>query len=79
MFPPVRPLNGPTSLAFSGVAAVLDGAALVGLEVVSVLALVGEADPIRFRLELLLLAGVLNQTTAGLHPAHLFEGAVVVG
>ena len=60
MFPPVRSLNGAASLPVSGVAAVLDGAALVGLEAVPVLALVGEADPIRFRLELLLLAGVLH-------------------
>ena len=78
MFSLVKSSKVATSLAVSGVAGVSVGATLGGLGEVPVVTLVGETVPVRFRLLLVLLAGELNQTDAGLLPACIFEGVVVV-
>ena len=79
MLSPVESLQGVAYLAVSGVAAALAVAALEGLEAVCLLAPVGEAEPVRLRLDLLLLAGVLHWTAAGRLPARRFAGVVVAG
>ena len=62
MLSPVKSFQGAAFLAVSGVAAALEEAALEGLEAVCLLAPapVGEAEPVRLRLDLLLLIGVLH-------------------
>ena len=81
MLTPVKSLSGAAYLAVSGVAATLGVAALEGLEAVCLLAPapVGEAVPVRLRLDLLLLADVLHWTAAGRLPARRFAGVVVAG